>query len=140
METKLYKFTLLAASYEAVGIGTCRKPFSLILPEDDPRIEAFRCAAFKEESVDGTGAKINPVPPITTPVPQIKDATNEGAPIETIIGPTINKAVVKILKKEGYEFTGDVLDEDNPMQALTSIDKIGDKTAEKVITACRDRQ
>lgn len=141
MGTKLYKFTLTAYSYSARGVGTVTKPFTLILPEDDRRIEFFRCPAFSEEAVDGTGVKIAPVQPTrTTPVPQLKESTNEGAPIETIAGPTINRKVIVELKKAGYEYTGDVLDEENAVEVLSDLPKIGEKTAENIVTACRDKQ
>ncbi len=148
---KQYRFTLLANHYSGRGIEV-NKPFSVVLGEDDPRIEQFRNPSFEEQSVDGTGAiipfkrpvqKIGPPPGSTGP-----SGTNEGPAIEVIVG-NINtqiadekkraiadEALVANLKKHNYDFVADVLDEEKPVEALCMIDKIGDATAEKILTAC----
>lgn len=148
---KQYRFTLLANHYSGPGIEV-DKPFFVILGEDSPRIEKFRNPSFKEQSVDGTGAivpynrpveKIGPPPKSTGPA-----GTDEGPPIEVILGnintqiadedkrATADRALIAKLKEHNYDFVGDVLDEEKPVEALCTIDKIGDATAEKILTAC----
>ena len=149
---KQYRFTLLANHYSGPGIEV-DKPFSVILGEDDPRIERFRNPSFKEQSVDGTGAvlqfarpvqKIGPPPKSTGP-----PGADEGPAIEVIVGSVntqiadekkrakADKALIAKLQEHNYDFVGDVLDEENPVEALCMIDKIGDVTAEKILAACQ---
>jgi hypothetical protein len=98
---KRFKFTLLAATYAAQGIAVT-KPFSVVLPESDPRIELFRCGAFKEESVDASGVKMAPPNPLAVDLrlPDDDAGFDEAEPDETPIGDiegeTIKEATLRL--------------------------------------------
>lgn len=141
---KRYKFILLAAHYSGGGIDVT-KPFELILPADDPRIESFRNPSFKEESVDGSGVPVvseRQVPIIGNPPksasPPQQGAGEEGPAIGVILEyEGINKAHIAKLEGATYFHVKTVLDEDDPIDALTTIDGIGEAMAEKILAACQ---
>lgn len=141
---KRFKFTLLAAVYSGGGIEVT-KPFELILPADDPRIEFFRNPSFKEVSVDGSGVPVVserkvPVignPPKSTSPPQ-QGHSEEDPEIDAILEyEGINKAHIVKLKGATYFHVKTVLDEADPIDALCSIDGIGEAMAEKILAACQ---
>jgi len=141
---KQFKFTLLAASYSDGKIEV-KKPFTITLPADSDRIERFRNSSFKEQSVDGSGVpvvseRIVPIignPPKSTSPPQ-QGAGEEGPEIDVILEyEGINKAHIAKLKGATYFHVKTVLDENDPIDALTSIDGIGKATADKILAACQ---
>lgn len=139
---KRFKFTLLAATYSGGQIEVTR-PFSLILPADDPRIESFRNPSFKEEPVDGSGVRVvseRSVPvigntPKSTSPPQQGDG-EEGPEIDVILGNGINRTHIAKLKAATYFYVKNVVDEDEPIDALCGIEGIGQTMAEKILAAC----
>lgn len=141
---KRYKFTLLAAHYSGGGIEV-ERPFEITLPADDDRIESFRNLSFKEQSVDGSGVPVVserqvPIignPPKSTSPPQ-QGAGEEGPEIDVILEyEGINKAHIVKLKGATYFHVKTVLDEDDPIDALTTIDGIGEAMADKILAACK---
>lgn len=140
---KQYKFTLLAATYSN-GTIEVKKPFEITLPADSDRIEFFRNPSFKEQSVDGSGVPVVserqvPIignPPKSTSPPQ-EGAGEEGPAIGVILEyEGINKAHIAKLEGATYFHVKTVLDEDDPIDALTTIDGIGEAMAEKILAAC----
>jgi len=116
-----FRFTLLAASYTNRR-GTYEKPFSITLPENDPRIGEFRDnRSFSEE-------------PVTLSEPA--EAVPEPVKIGIALGTILDEPIAVLLKENGFETAEQVMD--TTKADLLAIKGIGEATADKVIAACED--
>lgn len=116
-----FKFTLLAASYTNRR-GTYEKPFSIVLPEDDPRIGEFRGnRSFREEPVT-----------LSEPAETVLEPVKNGIALETIL----EEPIAELFKENGFETAEQVMDATR--DDLLAIKGIGEATADKVIAACEE--
>ena len=116
-----FKFTLLAASYTNRR-GTYEKPFSITLPEDDPRISEFRGnRSFREEPVT-----------LSEPAETAPEPVKSGIALEAIL----DEPIAVLLKENGFETAEQVMD--TTKDDLLEIKGIGEATADKVLAACEE--